>query len=55
MKAMPETGGKLIDAATNLGASSKAPDELGGIVEDRARFAPWERRLAFGHNKAERS
>jgi hypothetical protein len=48
--------GPSIEFRNNLepGRVIKGPDELGGIVEDRACFAPWERRLAFGHNKAEK-
>jgi hypothetical protein len=48
VKEVSETGGKLVDAATSFGAVIKGPiAEMVGILEDRVRFARWERQLAL--------
>jgi len=47
-KAVAVTSGKAIEAATNFGRVIKGPvEELVGIVEDRVKFARWERQLAL--------
>lgn len=49
-----ETAGKLIEATRSLGRVFKGPvSEAVGILEDRIRFARWERQLAM-FNKAKR-
>ena len=43
-----ETAGKMIDASTKLGRVFKGPIvELVGILQDRLKFARWERQLAM--------
>ncbi len=51
--AISETGGKLIEATQSFGRVIKGPvEQLVGIVEDRVRFARWQRGLALA-DKAE--
>jgi hypothetical protein len=53
-EAVSETSSKLIEAATSLGRVVKGPIiEMVGIVEDRVKFARWERQLALA-DKAEK-
>jgi len=53
-EATSQTGGKLIEAMTSLGRVVKGPIvEMVGILEDRVKFARWERQLALV-DKAER-
>ena len=53
-EAASETAGKLINATMKLGRVLKGPIvETVGILEDRVRFARWERQLAL-FDKAER-
>jgi hypothetical protein len=52
-KALSETGGKAIEAATSFGRVIKAPiEDLVGIVQDRVKFARWERQLALADKAA---
>jgi len=47
-EAASQTGGKLIEAVTSLGRVVKGPiAEMVGILEDRVKFARWERQLAL--------
>ena len=48
IEATSETAGKLIEATKSLGRVFKGPvSEAVGILEDRIRFARWERQLAL--------
>lgn len=52
-KALAETGGKAIEASRSFGRVIKGPiEELVGMVQDRVRFARWERQLLLA-DKAE--
>jgi hypothetical protein len=47
-KALAETGGKAIEASRSFGRVIKGPiEDLVGMVQDRVRFARWERQLAL--------
>ena len=47
-EAVSETGAKLIEATTSLGRIVKGPIvEMVGILEDRVKFARWERQIAL--------
>jgi hypothetical protein len=47
-KAVAETSGKAIDLARSFGRIVKGPvSELVGILEDRIRYARWERQIAL--------
>lgn len=53
-KAIAELGAKGVEAATNFGRVIAGPiNELIGIVEDRVKFARWERQLALAHKAEE--
>lgn len=47
-KALADTGGKMVEVTASFGRVIKGPvEDLVGMVQDRVRFARWERQLAL--------